>query len=71
MVNYDPVLNTVVSDQEVIYKEEKGRLYYVTYFVSGSDSEIVVATTRPETMLGDVAVAVNPKDKRYKKILKS
>lgn len=70
MVNYDPVLNTVVSDQEVIYKEEKGKLYYITYFVSWSDSEVVVATTRPETMLGDVAVAVNPKDKRYKKILK-
>ncbi|ATU05026.1 valine--tRNA ligase [Candidatus Gracilibacteria bacterium HOT-871] len=70
MVNYDPVLNTVISDQEVVYKEEKGKLYYITYFVSGSDSEVVVATTRPETLLGDVAVAVHPKDKRYKKLLK-
>ena len=70
MVNYDPVLNTVISDQEVVYKEEKWKLYYITYFVSGSDSEVVVATTRPETLLWDVAVAVHPKDKRYKKLLK-
>lgn len=70
MVNYDPVLNTVISDQEVIYKEEKWKLYYITYFVSWSDNEIVVATTRPETLLWDVAVAVNPKDKRFKKLLK-
>ncbi|USN58745.1 MAG: class I tRNA ligase family protein [Candidatus Peribacteria bacterium] len=71
MVNYDPVLNTVVSDQEVVYRDEPGHLYHITYFVSGSDNEIVVATTRPETMLGDVAVAVHPKDKRYKKLLKA
>ncbi|MCH8518694.1 valine--tRNA ligase [Candidatus Gracilibacteria bacterium] len=71
MVNYDPILKTVVSDQEVIYKEEQGKLYHITYFVSGSDNEVVIATTRPETLLGDVAVAVNPKDKRYKKLLKS
>ena len=71
MVNYDPVLKTVVSDQEVVYKEEPGKLYHITYFVSGSDNEIVVATTRPETLLGDVAVAVHPKDKRYKKLLKA
>lgn len=71
MVNYSPALNTVLSDQEVIMKEEKAKLYHVTYFVSWSDNEIVVATTRPETMLWDVAVAVHPKDKRYKKILKS
>jgi len=51
MVNYDPVLQTVVSDQEVIYKEEHGKLYYITYFVSGSDNEIIIATTRPETLL--------------------
>lgn len=71
MVNYDPVLDTVVSDQEVIYKEENTKLYYINYFVSWSDNEIVVATTRPETLLWDVAVAVNPKDKRYKKLLKA
>ncbi|MDP2395982.1 MAG: class I tRNA ligase family protein [bacterium] len=51
MVNYDPVLDTVVSDQEVIYKEEKSKLYFITYFVSGSDNEVIVATTRPETLL--------------------
>lgn len=71
MVNYDPVLKTVVSDQEVVYREEHGKLYHITYFVSGSDNEVVIATTRPETLLWDVAVAVNPKDKRYKKLLKS
>lgn len=70
MVNYDPVLKTVVSDQEVIYKEEKSKLYHITYFVSWTDNEIVIATTRPETLLWDVAVAVHPKDKRYKKLLK-
>jgi len=51
MVNFDPVLETVVSDQEVKYKEEEGNLYYINYFVSGSDNEIVIATTRPETLL--------------------
>lgn len=71
MVNYSPALQTVLSDQEVVYKEEPWYLYYVTYFVSGSDNEIVVATTRPETILWDVAVAVHPKDKRYKKLLKA
>jgi len=71
MVNYDPSLDTVISDQEVIYKMEKWKLYHITYFVSWSDKEIVVATTRPETLLWDVAVAVHPKDKRYKKILKA
>ena len=71
MVNYDPYLQTVVSDQEVYHKEEKGKLYHITYFVSGSDTEIVIATTRPETLLWDVAVAVHPKDKRYKKLVKA
>lgn len=70
MVNYSPALQTVISDQEVDYKEEKGKLYYITYFVSGSDNEVVIATTRPETLLGDEAVAVHPKDKRYKALLK-
>ncbi len=71
MVNYDPVLKTVVSDQEVIHKEEAWKLYYVTYFVAWSDNEVIVATTRPETILWDEAVAVHPKDKRYKKLLKA
>jgi valyl-tRNA synthetase len=51
MVNYDPVLKTVLSDQEVVYKEEANKLYYITYFASSSDSEVVIATTRPETLL--------------------
>jgi hypothetical protein len=51
MVNYDPVLDTVISDQEVVSKEEKTKLYHITYFVSGTDNEVVVATTRPETLL--------------------
>lgn len=70
MVNFDPDLETVVSDWEVKFKEEKGNLYHINYFVSGSDNEITIATTRPETLLWDVAVAVHPKDKRYKKLLK-
>ncbi len=71
MVNYSPALNTVLSDQEVIYKEEKWKLYHITYFVAWSDNEVVVATTRPETLLWDEAVAVHPKDKRYKALLKA
>ncbi len=71
MVNYSPALQTVLSDQEVIHKEEKGKMYHITYFVAWSDNEVVIATTRPETLLGDVAVAVHPKDKRYKKLLKA
>ncbi len=69
MVNYSPVLGSVISDIEVDYKEEEGKMYYVTYFVSGSDNELVVATTRPETLLADQAVAVHPKDKRFKKLI--
>jgi valyl-tRNA synthetase len=69
MVNYSPGIESVLSDEEVDYKEEKGELYYITYFVSGSDNELIVATTRPETLLADQAVAVNPRDKRYKKLI--
>ena len=65
LVNWDPVLGTAVSDLEVDTEEEDGRIWEIRYpFVDGSGS-VVVATTRPETMLGDVAVAVNPKDERY------
>lgn len=69
MVNYSPALKTVVSSEEVILKEEDGFLYEVIYFISGSDKELVVATTRPETLLGDQAIAVHPKDKRFKKLI--
>ncbi|HCP40200.1 MAG TPA: valine--tRNA ligase [Cryomorphaceae bacterium] len=65
MVNWDPVALTAVSDEEVIYKEENSRLYYMTYKIEGSTQAIQVATTRPETIFGDTAVCVHPKDERY------
>ncbi len=69
MVNYSPVLESVISDIEVEHQEVVEKMYYINYFVSGSDKELLVATTRPETLLGDQAVAVHPKDKRYKKLI--
>ena len=66
IINWDPVLKTALSNIEVIYKEDKGHMYYFKYYLKGEDKYIVVGTTRPETMYGDVAVVVNPKDKRYK-----
>lgn len=65
MVNWDPQALTAVSDEEVIYTEEKSKLYYVRYQVVGEDDSIMVATTRPETILGDTAVCANPNDERY------
>lgn len=65
LVNWDPVLGTAVSDLEVVSEEEDGFMWHIAYPVEGSDEKIIVATTRPETMLGDVAVAVNPSDERY------
>lgn len=65
LVNWDIKLQTAVSDLEVISTEENGSLWHIRYPVKGSDESLVIATTRPETMLGDVAVAVNPKDERY------
>lgn len=65
MVNWDPAALTALSDEEVIYKEEHSKLYYLRYFVEGEDKYIVVATTRPETILGDTAVCINPNDERY------
>lgn len=65
MVNWDPVALTAISDEEVIYQEEHSKLYYLRYKVEGDDRYIVVATTRPETILGDTAVCVNPNDERY------
>jgi len=69
MINYSPALETAISDMEVDYKEEEANLYDIIYFVSGSDKELIVSTTRPETLLGDQALAVHPKDKRYKKLI--
>ncbi len=65
MVNWDPQALTALSDEEVIYKEEQSKLYHLRYKVEGDDRYIVVATTRPETILGDTAVCVNPDDERY------
>ena len=65
MVNWDPQALTAVSDEEVIYKESHGKLFYLKYYVEGEDKYIVVATTRPETIMGDTAVCVHPEDERY------
>ena len=65
MVNWDPKALTALSDEEVIYKEEHSKLYYLRYYIEGEDKYIIVATTRPETILGDTAVCVNPNDPRY------
>ncbi|GHV40535.1 valine--tRNA ligase [Bacteroidia bacterium] len=62
MVNWDPSAKTAVSDEEVIHKEEHGKLYYIRYKIDGEDGYIVVATTRPETVFGDIAVCINPND---------
>ena len=65
MVNWDPAAQTALSDEEVIYQDEHSKLYHLKYMVEGEDRYIVVATTRPETILGDTAVCVNPADERY------
>ena len=65
MVNWDPKALTALSDEEVIYKEEHSKLYHLRYYIEGEDKYIIVATTRPETILGDTAVCVNPNDPRY------
>ena len=65
MVNWDPQALTAVSDEEVVYKESHGKLFYLKYYVEGEDKYIVVATTRPETIMGDTAVCVHPEDERY------
>ena len=64
MVNWDPEAKTTLSDEEVIYKEQNGKLFYLIYKVEDSEEYLTVATTRPETIFGDVAVCVNPKDER-------
>ena len=65
MVNWDPSAQTALSDEEVVFKESHGKLYYLRYRVEGTDRTIIVATTRPETILGDTALCVNPDDERY------
>lgn len=65
MVNWDPQAQTVLSNEEVLYKEESARLFHIRYKIEGEDSYITIATTRPETILGDSAIAVHPEDERY------
>ena len=65
LVNWDPKLHTAISDLEVVQEEEAGSLWHLRYPIAGSEETLTVATTRPETMLGDTAVAVNPEDERY------
>ncbi|MBR1626164.1 MAG: valine--tRNA ligase [Bacteroidales bacterium] len=65
MVNWDPKALTAVSDEEVVYKEQHSKLYYLRYYLEDEDKYIVVATTRPETIMGDTAVCVNPDDERF------
>ncbi len=66
MVNWDPEAQTTLSDEEVIYEEKQGALYYLSYAIDGSDETVTIATTRPETILGDTAICINPNDERYK-----
>jgi valyl-tRNA synthetase len=65
MVNWDPEAKTTLSDEEVIYEERNGELYYLAYSIEGSDDKVTIATTRPETILGDTAICINPNDERY------
>ena len=69
IINWDPAAQTALSNEEVIYKDVEGAFYHLKYVIDGTDEYLDVATTRPETLFGDTAVAVNPKDKRYKHLI--
>ena len=69
IINWDPVALTALSNEEVMYKEVEGAFYNLKYFIENSDEFLTVATTRPETLFGDTAVAVNPEDLRYKHLI--
>ena len=69
IINWDPVQMTALSNEEVIYKDDKGAFYHLKYKIEDSDEFLDVATTRPETLFGDTAVAVNPEDERYKHLI--
>jgi len=71
LVNWDTQLQTAISDLEVVQQDVQSQLYFIEYHIEGSDEKITIATTRPETMMGDTAIAVNPKDDRYKKLIGS
>ena len=69
IINWDPVAMTALSNEEVVYKDVPGAFYHIKYFIEGTDEFLEVATTRPETLFGDTAVAVNPNDERYNKLI--
>ena len=69
IINWDPVFKTALSNIEVVHQDDEGKFYYFKYYIVGSNQYLTVATTRPETMFGDVCVVVNPKDERYKDIV--
>ncbi len=69
LINWDTKLQTAISDLEVIQKDVQSNLYFINYLIEGSTDKITIATTRPETMMGDTAIAVNPKDERYKSLV--
>lgn len=69
IINWDPKAQTALSNEEVIYKDVKGYFYHLKYIIEGTDKYLDVATTRPETLFGDTAVAVNPSDERYKNLI--
>ena len=69
IINWDPLAKTALSNEEVIYKDTPGAFYHIRYMLEDSDDYLEVATTRPETLFGDTAVAVNPNDDRYKKYI--
>lgn len=69
IINWDPLAMTALSNEEVIYKEVEGAFYHLKYYLKDSEEYLEVATTRPETLFGDTAVAVNPKDERYAKLI--
>ena len=69
IINWDPVAKTALSNEEVIYKDDKGAFYHIKYYIEGTTDYLDIATTRPETLFGDTAVAVNPEDERYNHLI--
>ena len=69
LINWDTGLQTAISDLEVVQKDVQSQLYYINYMIENSQEKVTIATTRPETMMGDTAIAVNPKDKRFKNLI--
>ena len=65
MINWDPEAQTTLSDEEIVYEEKSGNLYHIAYQVEGSKEKVIIATTRPETLLGDTAICIHPEDNRY------